>query len=173
MGPQYDVIRTANFRRSGVATIQSSKSLLRFRPAATTAASSSAPIPSDGIGSEDRDWTTVYDYRKAGVLLPAEPVSRRQRLPSPPSGGKVMWLPILPNNVSLRSAPVRVRYLPRTVAERFCAATPTRSRPRSHTQIPRNRLKTRSRGTAMLPSRQRSCYGHAGWTKRRLSPGPS
>src|ERR1039457_3074000 len=38
----YDVIRTANFRRSGAATIQPSKSLLRCLPAATTAASSSA-----------------------------------------------------------------------------------------------------------------------------------
>jgi len=36
----YDVMRTANFRRSDVATIQPSKSFVKCLPAATTAASS-------------------------------------------------------------------------------------------------------------------------------------
>src|ERR1017187_5601536 len=49
----YDVIRTANLRRSGVATIQPSKSFLRCLPAATTAASRSG-LRSRGMVSESK-----------------------------------------------------------------------------------------------------------------------
>jgi hypothetical protein len=56
----YEVIRTANFRRSGLATIQPSNRLLRCLPAATTAASSSA-LRSRGMVSESKIVIGISD----------------------------------------------------------------------------------------------------------------
>jgi len=93
----YKVIRTANFRRSGVATIQPSKSLVRCLPPATTAASSSA-LRSRGMLSESKTVIgTVYDCRKSGFRRLVKAVTRRQLLLYPSSRGKVVTLPILTN----------------------------------------------------------------------------
>src|SRR6202167_3172640 len=93
----YKVIRTATFGRSGVATIQPSKSLVRCLPPATTAASSSA-LRSRGMLSESKTVIgTVYDCRKSGFRRLVKAVTRRQLLLYPSSRGKVVTLPILPN----------------------------------------------------------------------------
>ena len=66
----YDVIRAANLRRSGVATIQPSNRLLWCLPAATTAASSSA-LRSRGIVSESKIVIGTYHYRGSDAMRPA------------------------------------------------------------------------------------------------------
>jgi len=64
----YDVIRTANFWRSGVATIQPSKRFCRCLPAATTAASSSG-LRSRGMVSESKIVIGMnHDFRTSGHI---------------------------------------------------------------------------------------------------------
>jgi len=79
----YDVIRTANLRRSGVAMIQPSKRLLRCRPAATTAASSSG-LRSRGMVSESK----INDGHEATILAfrGAQSSPRRSCPRRPPAG---------------------------------------------------------------------------------------
>src|ERR1035437_5930912 len=79
----YDVIRTANSRRSGVATIQPSKPFWRCRPAATTAASSSA-LRSRGMLSESKIvMGTNHDSRTSGHPFTGD----KPALPAPPPNG--------------------------------------------------------------------------------------
>jgi DNA-binding protein HU-beta len=67
----YDVIRTANLRRSGVATIQPSKSFLRCLPGGDHSRFDIRPaIPWNGVGIEDRDGHGCY-YRGSGAAVRA------------------------------------------------------------------------------------------------------